>query len=143
MPSFLLFSAPPYHLTPLSEAICLTPFFCFFFPPSRSPLNFSPELPSLGALRPVMWISISLLLFDLRGLALRFCRGCRVYSPGRPLPLCGACDVVQVLDAPRRGPPLLPAGSRNVHRHSTRLSRHRSIVDALPPFTTCRYRILI
>lgn len=37
-----------------------------------------------------------------------------MYSPGRPLPLCGACDVVQVLDSSRCRPPLLPAGSRNI-----------------------------
>lgn len=52
----------------------------------------------------------------------RVSAGSTVYSPGRPLPLCGACDVVQVLDPPGRRPPLLPAASGE----QTRLSSHRT-----------------
>lgn len=68
-----------------------------------------------------------------------------MYSPGRPLPLCGTCDVVQVLNSSRRGPPLLPAGSRNIHRHSserTCLSSHRTIQQSRCCLTTCKYHIL-
>lgn len=43
---------------------------------------------------------------------------CMAVSPGRPVPLCGACNMVQVLYSSRCCSPLLPPGRRSIHRMS-------------------------
>lgn len=48
---------------------------------------------------------------------------CSLYSPGRPVPLCGACNMVQVLYSSRCCSPLLPPGRKNIHRMSIEQSQ--------------------